>query len=244
MERGEFEKNIQEKLGQRTITPSTKAWKKLEATLDAVPEKRSNFKYWYWVAASIFVLVAVGSMFYNTSTTDNAPIEIVNTKKGVEEQQELDPLSTQDNSETEVVSAIDRKKEPAFERVEKPNKKPKKDLPTIADVQEQATLITALHSLEPIPSDKEHEETVEVHTLIKDTTSTSEVTITEIDLLLTQAQQQLASEKPEMANSSKVDATALLQDVEAELNKPFKEKIFEMLKEGYEKGKILVAERN
>jgi len=65
----------------------------------------------------------------------------------------------------------------------------------------------------------------------------------EVDSLLRQAQNQLLQEKIFQGNGS-VDALALLAEVEVELDRNFRDRLFEALKAGYSKLRTAVADRN
>ncbi|MEW7290912.1 hypothetical protein [Aquimarina sp. 2304DJ70-9] len=68
-----------------------------------------------------------------------------------------------------------------------------------------------------------------------------EVTEDEINALLLQAQREITTKKIMKQNT--VSASALLQDIEEELDETFKERVYEALKTGFQKVKTTVAER-
>ena len=70
------------------------------------------------------------------------------------------------------------------------------------------------------------------------------VTAEEIDALLAKAQRDIATNRILNSSTRKVDATALLLDVETEMERSFRDKVFEALGEGYNKVRTAVAERN
>ncbi len=70
----------------------------------------------------------------------------------------------------------------------------------------------------------------------------TEVTATEVEALLNSARREIQTQR--ILNSPKVDATALLQDVEWELEKGFRDKVFDALGEGFNKIRTAVTERN
>ena len=71
------------------------------------------------------------------------------------------------------------------------------------------------------------------------------MTDAEIDVLLAEAQREIISNQIFNKNTNKVDANALLLDVEAELYpESFRERVFEALKEGFVKARDAVANRN
>ncbi|WP_281631252.1 hypothetical protein [Flavobacterium luteolum] len=72
MEPNNFEKDFREKLNQREIEPSSKAWDRLDAMLSVVeekkPEKKSKRK-WLYIAASVVGFLLVGTIYFNRSET-------------------------------------------------------------------------------------------------------------------------------------------------------------------------------
>ena len=67
MEPNNFEKDFREKLNQRKIEPSDKAWDRLDAMLSVAEEKKQpkNKKRWMYIAASIVGFLLVGTFFFN-----------------------------------------------------------------------------------------------------------------------------------------------------------------------------------
>ena len=72
----------------------------------------------------------------------------------------------------------------------------------------------------------------------------NEVTSQEIDALLEAAQKEITMRKLYNEATNVVDAKALLQSVEDDLDLSFRNKVFSALKSGYETIKTAVAERN
>ena len=68
------------------------------------------------------------------------------------------------------------------------------------------------------------------------------VTDEEIEALLLKAQHEITTQQ--ILQSNTVNASALLLDVESELDESFKDRVFEALKTGFEKLKTTVAERD
>ncbi|WDF64267.1 hypothetical protein [Flavobacterium sp. KACC 22763] len=70
MEPNNFEKDFREKLNQREIEPSNKAWDRLDAMLSVAEEKKSKKnRKWLYIAASIAGGVLVGTIYWNRSET-------------------------------------------------------------------------------------------------------------------------------------------------------------------------------
>jgi len=72
----------------------------------------------------------------------------------------------------------------------------------------------------------------------------SKISDAEIDSLLKKAQKEILSNRIYNEQTRMVDAKALLQDVEEDLQQSFRSKVFEALQSGYESVKTAVAERN
>jgi len=71
------------------------------------------------------------------------------------------------------------------------------------------------------------------------------VTDAEVDKLLEEAARRISLERySKNYAAGKIDPQDLLLDVEFELDNSFRDKIFDMLKEGYSKAKTAVANRN
>lgn len=70
----------------------------------------------------------------------------------------------------------------------------------------------------------------------------SEITIAEVENLLNNARRDIQTQR--ILNNPKVDAAALLQDVEWEIDKSFRDKVFDALGDGFQKVRTAVSERN
>src|SRR5690606_39027827 len=70
----------------------------------------------------------------------------------------------------------------------------------------------------------------------------TEINVTDVEALLNNARREI--ETLRILNNPKVDATALLEDVEWELEKSFRDKVFDALGEGFQKVRTAVTERN
>jgi hypothetical protein len=62
-----IENQFRDKLNQRTIEPSDKAWDRLDAML-SVSEKKKPKRGWLWMAASLAMLLTVGSLFFKNNS--------------------------------------------------------------------------------------------------------------------------------------------------------------------------------
>lgn len=64
-----IENQFRQKLSQRTVEPSDKAWDRLDAML-SVSEKKKSKRTWLWFAASLVVFATIGSLFLKTDNSE------------------------------------------------------------------------------------------------------------------------------------------------------------------------------
>lgn len=70
MEPNNFEKDFREKLNQREIEPSNKAWDRLDAMLSVAEEKKpKKSKKWLYIAASVVGFLLVSTIYFNRFET-------------------------------------------------------------------------------------------------------------------------------------------------------------------------------
>lgn len=108
MEPNNFEKDFREKLNQRKIEPSDKAWDRLDAMLSVAenkkPKKRNK---WLYIAASLVGFLLVGTIYFNR-------FETVGIKKDVpivlEQKTHVDTLDKPGIIEEDVVNSRIQKK--------------------------------------------------------------------------------------------------------------------------------------
>lgn len=233
MGRSDFEKDIQRKLQEREIVPSDKAWEKLNAQLPQ--EKAKKASTWYRVAAAVIILISAGVFMTNSKSELQKPA-VVNTKK--ENQEAIQPKSSQEIKEDVVRNEV---QEPLRQIEER------KIIPVSSNA------VTATHKIEKeieVPEEfmvetTEKEKVTEVVSYLETLqNSGKEITEAMVDSLLIQAQRELALERTFNDPTGKVDALALLNEVENELDKSFRDKVFEALQDGFIVVKTAVADRN
>ena len=79
MEPNNFEKDFREKLNERRIEPSDKAWDRLDAMLSVAEEKKSEKKNrkGLYIAASVVGFLLVGTFFFNQKTIEKPKTIVV-----------------------------------------------------------------------------------------------------------------------------------------------------------------------
>ena len=252
-----LEENIREKLQEREIQPSNEAWAKLEGQLE--DEKGGNKFMWYAIAASFIGIIIVASFVFNNDAKDlnktlvkEDAVEKVKTEETKEvvdnTKEEIVPINTEEGVATEKpVKRTTESTEATLKKTEK-------------QVQQQNGQKTeALAKTETDPNKDSQLQEINSDILINKSFETNQVekvvaevkalkdknqnvNIDEIDALLKNAQREIRTQR--ILNNKQVDAMALLDDVEFEMEQGFREKVFMALGEGFDKLKTAVAERN
>ncbi|MBA6154104.1 hypothetical protein [Gelidibacter maritimus] len=244
-----WEDNIKKTLEERTLEPSAASWDTLAGKLDTVNKKRSKTPYWWvGIAASIVaILFTVNVLFDGKSAEIQNPI-IVDTQEQVEEQS----MPMENQPVVEQVAATHQEDERRKPVEKKPSKK--KLLKTQNDLmppveKNSSVANTEKETIEPLDANRQKEiledkKISEILAQIQDLKNKGQtVTDADIDALLDQAQKEIKFQTMTQEGTLTVDANALLQDVEYDLQQSFRKKIFEALKSSYETIKTAVAER-
>jgi hypothetical protein len=232
-----WDNHIKESLEKRQLQPSPDAWSKLQNRLESEEKRKSNKMFWWLgLAASIVGIVFISTMFFNKN--EQPTNAIVETPKAVIE-------TEKSRKQSDIIS------EETIEIVEQIKKQPKQNQPIHSTkIEEQQQLVETKNieleqPKQDIINNFEDEKLKEVVAQIQELKNTNDVvTEDEIDALLKEAEKAIFKEKLKSANTQTVDADALLQDVEADLQQSFRAKVFEALKTSYETVKTAVAERN
>lgn len=241
-----LEKHIKEKLEHREIMPSANAWEQISGELET-PKKKSKRVVWYAIAASFIGLVIASVLFFNAEN-DNVK---ANTEIVVSPQREIDSIVKKGDDSMElpvgvVVVGVEENKDASIakkQNVESNASLNKKEIfleeKNLVNESSQVTEV----SIEPIENLMEEKinEVIEQVQFLEN--NNDAITNAEVDSLLRKAQRELLADKIFMENH-KVDAMALLIEVENELDQSFRDQIFEKLKSKFIKVRTAVADRN
>jgi hypothetical protein len=265
MEPGKLEEQIRNRLEERTIQPSDKAWDRLEQRLGSERTKQPLFgRGWWYSVAAVFVGAAVVLAIFGNGR-DNAATMVIGEPADreaepsievVENPQEAD--EPRDQEPKELIKAPQSTKpsqrtELAKTEIEDKKKADKKELapdqyPTVALNESTAVVPENASAIKPVleTSDELFDSQVDkvvaqVQALGEDET---QVTADEVERLLILAQRELSSRRIVGRTSGKVDPMALLSEVESEVEQNFREKVFEALGKGFQKIRTAVVERN
>ncbi|MDT0675707.1 hypothetical protein [Autumnicola musiva] len=249
-----FEEHIKEQLEKRQISPSEASWDKLEARLDAAENKdRRNSKWWIGVAAAVVaVLVIAGSVFTaedvtNTPQIVEQPVEKTSSPS-VKEELKPETHIASEEVEKELFVEEDSEKTSGFRKPQENMKTEVAQTETVNQLKEKG--ITDSTSVNPAIQNQPEEAVFrsKLEEIIAAVNSAERekgnIKNAEVNSLLAEAAKEISREAG-MANATEVvDANALLRAVEGELDESFRQKVFEMLKEGVIKARTAVVTRN
>jgi hypothetical protein len=259
-----FEENIREKLQERELEPSADAWNKLNAKLDSNLNKKNKVVniYWYSIAASIAGILIIASVFLNENKSKEGNKQLV-VNENVSEKENIKQDSEDSfkqvipqEIEKEQIASEERIKENILPKVNIQNSKYKTSITKQPVNNQEEAIAVKINKGEEIEkklipekvqfskeellfNTKVDEVVAKVQELKNNNTT---ITEKEIDALMANAQREIKTER--ILSGYKVDAAALLNDVEMELERSFRDKVFEALGDGFQIIRTAVVERN
>mgnify|MGYP005817231773 CR=1 FL=1 len=265
-----FEEHIKEQLEERRISPSAASWEKLSTRLDDNENRqKSNKKWWLGIAALLVIALALGG-FMLKSEHGNVEPQIVNIPSEESSRQKnktVVPSEEKDNNSA--IAAEEVKEETEKTEPEIIQNQLKKDSEKIIPVNNEigvATinvkevktetsekLVPKIDNINPDfinPTVTEKDYIAQNENLIQhkieeilrslEANTEDSVTDAEVNALLLAAASDLDQDY-QKEYSHQYSAEALLAEAEREIETSFRDKIFELLKEGYSKAKNAVA---
>ncbi|KZS39069.1 hypothetical protein AWE51_10945 [Aquimarina aggregata] len=237
-------------------------------------KKKQSKKIWLYSAAAIFVGILLTSIFINQRPIGlvQPELQIVENNEELIKNENINGIvneSTQENLLKEKKPTLSNQvkdnktstvsKEKHKERTSSKSVRPSSDVASsntainsalddqvrLKEVirQDDKDIISIADNVLPIDSLIIQDKVATVVAQIKDLEKNNiKVTDAEIDQLLMNAQREIATSK--IIKSSAVSASALLQDVENELDESFKQRVFDALKKGFQKVRTAVVERD
>ncbi|WP_299338235.1 hypothetical protein [uncultured Psychroserpens sp.] len=265
-----FDETIKDKLEKRTLQPSNDAWNQLSARLDAEDKKSSRSLFFYiGIAASIVGVLFVTTLFFQSSenqsvspTVVDTDVEMIpknkvsipvddNTKVANSNEKEIITNQEMTEKKSPVTSSIKNELQVATvseeEKVKDINKN--EALPGFETQESVATIDRpSIEKKEVSPLNTLTFEQVKVNEVVAEIKKLEAdgniVTDAEIEDLLKAAEKDILRQRIYNETTRTVDADALLQDVEEDLEQSFRTKVFESLKSNFKTVKTAVAERN
>lgn len=255
-----FEQNIKETLEKRTIQPSKNAWNKLDSKLKGIETKKNKSIFWgIGIAASVIgILLVVVPLLFKNDIENTVPIivdtkiietnEIENSIKNNNELITEENLTDSEVLDTSILGKIAPKEQRNFtvQKKQVPNTKSKQVNMQIVQIEQFASLDNIVVKQEKVNQLTFQELKVEDLVVKTKSSTTQKNTMTDADIesLLSQAKKELQLNQIYTETTNMVDANLLLQDVEADLDKSFRKKVFEAFKINYENMITAVSERN
>ena len=235
MEPNNFEKDFREKLNQRKIEPSEKAWDRLDAMLSVAEEKKQpkNKKRWMYIAASIVGFLLVGTFFFNqkksvVETPKNNVVIKENLQKDTVVKRDLDIINP---IKTEVAVSEKTSNQNSVKEEKNLNVKPNKTLKTKSNQIAESSIIIKNNQ----PKQSVNNQSLAVETSKKET----------VDQLLESAEKTVVAENSAKPKSKvKINANDLLNQVDGELELSFREKMITKVNKNYQTVKVALANRN
>jgi hypothetical protein len=257
-----FENRLKEQLEKRQISPSEDSWDKLSSRLDAEEKKSLGIsrKWWMGMAAAAVTALLIGTFVSKTdifgtspSVVDN-PTEEIENYKTTPENGNYRPEAELASEEIEAEKISKEKNESDKKEIVQKQEKTIEKSPIAAvdveipeKIEENSTEITQTAAPEEKYSENEAIES-KLEQIIAEVNAKEargdEITNEEVDRLLASAAKDLSKSSQFRYTAGSVDALSLLEDVEEELDASFREKVFDILKDGFIKARTAVATRN
>ncbi|MBJ6366567.1 hypothetical protein [Snuella sedimenti] len=239
-----FDEHLKGKLENRRVKPSTESWSKLSSRLEAKEAKPNAGRSWLFMAASIIAVLLVATQFFNNNTETIKVLPSIEPTKAVIVEQANEEVKTlnKDVNDVEVDQLV--KDTPVIEQgIDEVNTIVALEDKIVAKEEQKIEAVSKVAVVENLTfeAQKIQDLVVQIHTMKNEN---KEVSDDEIEALLQQAEKEIKLKRLQDKSFQKVDAIALLEDVEAELDQSFRTKVFEAIKASYNSVKTAVAQRN
>lgn len=243
-----LEDNFKNKLEERRIEPTACAWDRIEGKLEvAAGKKKSKAVLWMAIAASFIAGVFLTAALFgggetiptnemvttqeNQETTEKVQTQLVTPLLKNEAQKAIVTRQAEERETYTTPSRNSRKSDkntaPAIVKV-KPQYEPK-------GINSKAVQLIAQTAIEDSILKRAAQQEEERIAMIN----------AEVESLLKDAQREIVSDRLLAEPSTRVDATALLLDVEAEVDpETFKDKMYQTLKKQFNRARQAVAAKD
>ncbi|MCO6175269.1 hypothetical protein NHF50_09440 [Flavobacterium sp. NRK F10] len=227
MERNKFERIAKEKLAKREMKPSDVAWDRLDAMLATQEQPKKKRNFWFYIAASLFVVLGVSYWF--TKSDNN---EMIIPEHNIVTAPEVQAKEIKENPEKEVVAP-----EIVLQRQQSIAQKEDKVVVPLENIQETAVAENVETVVIPSASGIQAErEEVAYHYV------TPEELLAAVEGGDTK---KVISEKTNNEKSKlNVNAEELLSSVEGEIKTEYRESTLNKISKNYNKVRSALASRN
>ena len=229
MEPNNFEKDFREKLNNRTIEPSDKAWDRLDAMLSITENKKPKKKNkWLYIAASFVGFLLVGTFFFNQKEqTIKVPQSVV-VEDNIKKDSVVKPALNSVDSIKTIASSEQTSVQKSNNKEINNNQKSNATLKNESNQVAESSIII-----------KNNQEKQSIPNQIKISKNEN------IDQLLVTAEKAVVAENSVKQKSKvKINADDLLNQVDGELELSFREKVISKVNKNYQTVKVALANRN
>jgi len=237
MEPNNFEKDFREKLNERKIEPSNKAWDRLDAMLSVAEENKpkKKSKKWLYIAAGFIGFLLVGTLFFNQNKKSVEMPENVITEKELEKETIVKPMVNEIDPVSNEIAVSDKSSK---EMVVKQQKNNPKASGLISDktiknesnqIAESSVIIKNNHQKQSQNNQTEIAETSKKEN---------------VDQLLEMAENKVLAQNQAKKAKVKINASDLLNQVDGELELSFREKMITKVNKNFQEVKVALSNRN
>ena len=252
MAQNKFDEGIKKALEDRQIQPTESAWSRLESQLEGDSKRVYNrVRIRYAVAASIVLVLATTIVILTSGINETTPEPvIVGTDETIEDINEENNL-TIEVEDNYAVAKVDQEEDK--EAVERDEVKEKQLLLTRNANLENPSVQAAVASRQDIPdatvnaaSEAVSRDVTNNNTAVAKADKVIQNTVQsldgEVDALLREAQERISVKMTEPVYA--VSAQSLLQEIEDDLDTSFRDRMLNMLINGYENVRTALVHRN
>lgn len=237
MEPNNFEKDLRDKLNERKIEPSNKAWDRLDAMLSVAEENKPNkkSKKWLYIAASFIGFLLVGTLFFNQNKKSVEMPENVITEKEQEKETIVKPMVNEiDPVRNEIAVSHKSSKETVV--------KQRKNNPEASGPISDKTIKNESNQIAEssvIIKNNHQKQSQNNQTEIAETSKKENV-----DQLLEIAENKVLAQNQAKKAKVKINASDLLNQVDGELELSFREKMITKVNKNFQEVKVALSNRN
>ena len=248
-----FEKAFSEKLKSREIKPKAESWEQLSKRLESSEETKKGLGFWWiGIAATVIGAIFIFGSYLNEPLSNSPGIVDVPVEKSEEVEENIQKKSSEEIKREEIV--LEEKVDEVETVITKPKNVSGEEKSIIGNTKSAvAEIDNSIQVQDPILKEPEVKvaEVPGISQSIEDAIAevvqqenSGNITEAEVDALLAKAAMEISQAENEKFSSENLDAKSLLREVEFEMEESFREKVFEVLKEGYLKARTAVANRN
>jgi len=247
-----FEEHIKEKLDQREIQPSVGSWEKLNSQLDN-SNKGSGRKWWLSAVAAVAVLLVASVLFVNQQDQNSTPIveipvenEVINNSDEVKFRESVQLASEEVNKEIQpkTENSTNKKSESTLKVSEKINSDNAEKIASNSENKRsvlESIFISSAFEKRKLNSEFNDKKQALLAMISANEKESASVTEAEVDALLAEALEEIGEQHKN--TQIQLEPGVLLADAEDEVYESFKEKVFELVKTGYQKASIAVSNK-